>query len=142
MKSLKTLFILALVAGGFAAVQKSEAAGQKYYVALTTVPTNGTAGEFAANYPNISTTTAANLYIRKIIIANSTATTTQTISVFDTCTSTTAASLKLRIYTGAASQVQPDLRVFDFLPQSFKLSGACFNKSSTLSTVDMTVFYE
>ena len=143
MKSFKRSVLFGLMAFGFLLLAKpGHADGLKYYAALSTVPVNGTVSEFTANYPNISTTTAANLYVRKIIITNSTSTVAQTISVYDTCTSTSAASLKLKTYLGAASQVVQAVQEFDFLPRSFKLSGACFNKSSVTSDVNLTVFYE
>ena len=139
MKSLLKFVGLAAFALAVLGFMPSKAmAGSKYYVALTTVPQNGTVTEFAANYPNIS----GGVYVRKIVVSNSTATVAQTISVYDTCTSTSAASLKFQTYSGAASMVTPAYQVFDFLPQSFRLTSPCFKKSSTGSVVDFTVFYE
>lgn len=138
MKGFKKLAVaLFLAVVGFAAAP-SFAAGSKYYVALTTVPANGTAAEFAANYPNIS----GNLYVRKIVVSNSTNTVTQTISIYDTCTSTTAATLKFQSYSGSSGMLEPAVQTFEFLPQSFKLSSPCFKKSGVTSTVDFEIFYE
>ncbi len=138
MKRFKLLVAAGLMALGLGFSQPAFAAGSKYYVALTTVPANGTVSEYTANYPNIS----GNLYVRKIVVANSTATTAQTISVYDTCTSTTAATLKFQIYSGFAGAIAQAVQDIDFLPQSFRLSSPCFKKSATGSTVDVTVFYE
>jgi hypothetical protein len=138
MKSFKLKLAASLLALGLGFSSPAMAAGSKYYVALTTVPVNGTAGEFAANYPNVS----GAMYVRKIIVANSTATTAQTISIYDTCTSTSAGALKLEFYSGFAGMIQPALQEIDFLPQSFKLTSPCFKKSATGSTVDFTILYE
>ncbi len=136
MKRFKLLFVVGLLALGLGI--SPAMAGSKYYVALTTVPVNGTAGEFTANYPNVS----GNLYVRKLIVANSTATTAQTISVYDTCTSTSTGVLKLQFYSGFAGMIEPALQTIDFLPQSLRLTSPCFKKSGTGSTVDLTVLYE
>lgn len=140
MKSFKKVLILGLFAVGFGMLAKpAMAAGSKYYVAATTYAANGSVADYTLGaYPNIS----GNLYVRKLVITNSTATVAQTVSIYDTCTSTTAASLKFKSYSGAASMVNPAVQVFDFLPQSFRLTSPCFNKSSTTSDINITVFYE
>lgn len=140
MKSLKKVFIIGLFAIGFALLGKpaNAAPGSKYYVALTTVPVNASVAEYSSQYPNIT----GALFVRKIIFSNSAPATAQTLSVYDTCTSTTAAALKFQTYLGTTSMVTQAVQSFDFLPQSFKLTTPCFKKSSTSSTVDMTVFYE
>lgn len=138
MKRFKLFIAAGLLALGIGFSSPAMADGLKYYIALTTVPVNGTTAEFAANYPNVS----GAMYVRKIIVANSTATTAQTISVYDTCTSTSAGALKLQFYSGFAGMIEPALQTIDFLPRSLKLTSPCFKKSGTGSTVDFTVLYE
>ena len=140
MKSLKKVLLLGLLALGIGFVaQPAMAAGSKYYVALTTYGAKGDVGGFTlGGYPNIS----GNLYVRKIVISNSTPTVASVLSIYDTCTTTTAATLKFRTYLGAASMVSPAVKEFDFLPQSFRLTSPCVNKDTLTNDVHVTIFYE
>jgi hypothetical protein len=109
-----------------------------YTVTVTTYVPTGSAGEFTSGgYPNIT----GGAYIRQIAIANAGAT-AQTISVYDTCTSSTAATLAGVFDVPATIGTYWAPSGNTFLPQIFKLTNPCITKSSTSSVVQATFFYE
>jgi len=140
MKSLKKVLLIGLLAFGLGFwFQKANGAGP-YTVDLSTNPGNGTVQGYASGaFPNIS----GNLYVRKLVVSASTNTVNQTISIYTTCTSTTAATLAYKFYLNAVT-AGPELNMVsqDFLPQRFKLANPCMNKSDTTSNVQATLFYE
>jgi hypothetical protein len=119
---------LLLVLGGVAR------AGSNYDVALTTYVPTASATDFGlGSYPNIT----GGAYPMKLIIANAGAT-AQDVSVYDTCTSSTAATLAGVVSLSAAIQtVQVDIP-----RRTMKLTSPCFIKSATGSTVHLTILYE
>jgi len=123
---LQGLFVLAVMAG--------VAKAADYTVTLTTYVPTGSAAEFSAgSYPNIS----GGASLRLIVLANAGAT-AQDVSIYDTCTSSTAATLAGTISLPGAIGTT----VIEVPWRTYKLTSPCFNKSATGSVVKATLLYE
>ncbi len=130
MKSIFKSLALAAVLAGVAGLAKAA----DYTVALTTYVPTASATDFGLGaYPNISGTA----HPAKLLIANAGAT-AQDVSIYDTCTSSTAATLAGMVSLSAAIQTAE----IELPRRLMKLSSPCFIKSATGSAVRLTVIYE
>jgi hypothetical protein len=125
--------IKSIIFGAFVVLAASAAhAGSFTLDTSTNIPT-GSPGEFTAGgYPN----KAGSLYVRSLILANSGAT-VQTVSIYTTATSSTAATLAGKVVLASTGTTQ-----VDFPAQTFKLTSPAIIKSATGSNVQATVIYQ
>ena len=138
MKFLKSILIAVFIMAAFSLCTQvlPVAMAADYTLALTTNTPTGSATLFTNGaFPNIT----GGAYIRGLIIANR-GDALQEISVYDTCTSSTAASLAGMIVVGSSTTVT--LGADQIPAQIWKLTNPGFIKSSTSSTVQITVLYQ
>ncbi len=133
---LKSLMKAALFLGALFCVTHANALDAKVVV-TTHTPTASATDYSNGSYPNIT----GNLYLRQLILGNAGAT-AQDVTVYDTCTSSTAASIAMVINLPASIGTVSVPAHAPWLPQIFRLTSPCITKSSASSVVNATFFYE
>lgn len=140
MKFIKnSLLVVAFAASAFlaSAISPQKSHAVSYTVAVTTyVPTDSTNYTQGA-YPNIS----GNLYLRQLVLSNNSAT-AQTITVYTTCTSTSAAAVAFKVDLPATigTYYFPSGNVV--LPKDLPLASPCITRSATTGITQATFLYE
>lgn len=137
MKHLKRLLFGSVLAIGlFTITQKAEAVD--FQLALTTFSAVENVGHYysQSTYPSIS----GNILLRNVVLSNFGGF-DQKVSIYDTCTSSSAARLALVVISKASDTAKvPDTW---FLPNVFQLSNPCLHKgTSDGGTVNATLLYE
>ncbi len=140
-KFLKQSLLVAVLAGSAflaSAFAPQKAVALDYTVAITTyVPTDGAAQFAQGAYPNI----ADNLYFRQLAVSNNSAT-AQTITVYDTCTSSMTATVafKMDLPATIGTYWYP---AYGELPRKvLQLSNPCITRSSTTGVTQGSFYYE
>lgn len=109
-----------------------------YTVDLTTFTPTASAASFTqGSFPNVS----GGVNVRHLIVSNDSAT-AQTITVYDVCTSSTAATVAAKFDLPATIGTYQFPPYGEFLPREFKLTNPCVIRSSTTGTVTLDLFYE
>lgn len=125
--------IKGILFGAFVVLAATKAQAADYTLDLTTNVPNASLTEYnTGSYPNRS----GGLQVRQIILANSGAT-VQTVSVWDTATSTTAATLAAKFVVPTTGTY-----VYEFPAATFRLTSPSFNKSATGSSVQLNLIYQ
>lgn len=112
------------------------ARGADYTVTLSTYNPLGSTAEYTAGaYPNISGT----VQLRSLILANNGP--METVSLYDTCTSSTAATLAATFIVGS-STTYPASGGNQFPARLFILTSPCIKKSTTTTDLKATLIYD
>lgn len=122
---------------GVLVIGANRAEARDFTIALSTYVPTASAGEFTlGTNPDI----AGGVRVRQVILANGGAT-AQDVSIYDTCTSSTAATLAgvISVPASIGTEYVPPTPVIQGL---WTLTNPCFTKSSTSSVVHATLLYE
>jgi hypothetical protein len=105
-----------------------------YEVTLSTIVPTASAADFTlAAFPQI----ANSMAIRTLTLSNYAGAAVQTVNIYRTATSSTAAAIEMTYVVPASSTVH-----VNFPARAWKLSNIGLNKSDTTSTVKAQVTYE
>lgn len=132
---MKRLLIGMFALGLFLLARDSSAAAKSYTMTVTTNTPTGSATLFTnGGYPNIS----GGAFLDTLVITGVAAGTTQTVTLYDLCTSSMVATAKMPIiYTGTATVVVP------FPTARYKMTNPCIAVDGTAApNTKATFIYE
>ncbi len=105
-----------------------------YQVTLSTIVPTASANDFTLSaMPNIANAS----YIRAITLANYAGAAVQTVDIYRTATSSTAAAIEMTVVVPASTTVH-----LDFPARAWRINGFGIKKSDTTSTTKASVIYE
>jgi hypothetical protein len=138
ISALARLSLIAVLGLSVCTVSLPEAFAADTDVAVSSAVPTASAGDYTANGGPV---VSGNLFVRQFVIGNYLGASVQNVSIYDNCTASHTATLRMVIPVAASSTYTSVLYPAGN-PGGFQLASPCVSKTDANSTVNFTLIYQ